>query len=168
MYRKKPTCSMLYKTNHLLGTCPVCGPGKYTPNRKTNILQVPLDRIYTVLHKNSATVPTLLAVIKRFPNVRTNLEYPLPIIRYFSSVHIPQFIDVETKTVIDTVPTLNRTNRALMQRTSESLDLVGYNYLCMSAGEDVLSRINHTTLSTQQKHAKFVQHIQKFMKVHSL
>lgn len=141
MYKVKPKCTMLHRLNHLIGTCPVCGLGNYTTSKRWTVRHITIDRIYPILCSPKAeSLPNVVFARQQCQRLVTNTEFPIPIIRYQTFVHIPQFIDIDANCVIDFLPDTRR-GKLLMQATDKVLSNAGYNYVVYS-GETEIFR-NH-------------------------
>ena len=129
MYPRKPNCSLLYQMNHMLGTCPTCGAGKYATSKRMQLQSLTVDRTYTMLaikQQGLQHLPFARTVCKA---LLTNAEYPLPIITYQTFMHIPMFIDIANYTVVDFMPKASKRTGRIIAAASKVFEAVGYNYM---------------------------------------
>lgn len=128
LYVKKPKCPLLFAFNHLLGTCPTCGLGKLATSKTVQIKPVIANRMYLLRVTKPDDAASLLFASKVWPTLQTNIEYPLPIISYHSTKHIPMFIDLSSKTVLDFMKPGAYSLR-LMKYVAAELAPLGFKYV---------------------------------------
>lgn len=127
MFKHRPKCKLLYSFNHLMGTCPNCGPGRYASSRNFRLMHYPIDRQYVMLARKPTDLERLKSVVARGGVIFTNAEYPLPLIRLRTYVHVPMFYDPVCRTVIDYLPKTNDRSK-IISMVEEELDKAGLFY----------------------------------------
>ena len=130
LYKTKPNCKYLLSTNHMLGICETCGPGRFAANNsRAKLIQIPLDRYYTVVMRGMEDVAHLRWVKKHWTSICTNVEFPIPTVQVRPTKwHTPKFISLEQKLVIDVLPKFND-RTLLISKVEEELLPAGFHYL---------------------------------------
>ena len=145
MYKNKPTCGLVDVVNHLTCSCPTCKDTRFKRSTKFATYVFPYDRLYVFLRSAQEPLQKLQMLQTRFTNIRTNVEFPLPLIKFQSLVHIPEFVDLATKTVIDFLPENTLRTSRIIRRAEATLKPYDYNYVVLNdSGKIIHSRARYT------------------------
>ena len=94
-------------------------------------MQIPLDRIYTLLMRSVDDVKRLQYVCRNWHGIYTNLEFPTPTVRVRQTqFHTPAFICIGQNLVIDVLRKSND-RTLLITKVEEILVPAGYQYLVL-------------------------------------
>lgn len=132
MYKAKPTCGFVTTVNHLACLCPTCKDTQFKRSKKFKTYLLPYDRLYVFLCSVKNPLQKLHFLQTRFSDIRTNVEFPVPILRFQNSVHVPEFIDMSTKTVIDFLPPDTISTSRTIKAARRELTPYGYSYVVFS------------------------------------
>lgn len=138
MFGVFPDCQRLHKQNHLLGTCVKCKHGRFARSAKWRIRYISLTRMHVIFEKD---LPHLRFTLKQWPNAFTCLEYPLPAVKYHTTLHIPKFYDLLSHTVIDFLTDSGSDSR-LLRATDSVLKECGYRYIVFNGKNELYRRDN--------------------------
>ena len=138
MYRTKPACGLVDEVNHLACLCPECKDTQFKRSLKFASFVFPYDRLYVFLKSVKNPLQKLKTLQKHFTDIRTSVEFPIPILRYQKLVHIPEFIDLTPKTVIDFLPADKIVTKRLIRSAETTLYQHGYRYTVFSDEGDLI------------------------------
>lgn len=145
MYKAKPVCGLVTTVNHLACLCPVCKDTPFKRSKKFATYMLPYDRIYVFLRSVKNPMQKLHFLQTLFSDIRTNVEFPVPILRFQNSVHIPEFIDTATKTVIDFLPPNTLTTSRTIRVAQRELLPYGYSYVVFSEDFKIVHQVQSFT-----------------------
>ena len=146
MFVRRP-CTTWKLSNHLLGECPTCGLGRYAQSTRFVLGKVVLSRIHIIYASKDATIQKLLFALNLYPSVLSNVEYPLPIVKYHNTMsRIPQYFDQGSRTVIDVFDNTDKHVKRAIQATIKAV-CPHFNYKAFSINGDVLESVDVTTVA---------------------
>jgi len=160
LYGKLPKCPLLYSSSHLFGDCPTCGAAKKLKSALWKFVSLRTSRSYSLMCKNPEDVGHIVTVSAICPYAFTNLEYPTPVIRYNTYVHIPMFVDPINRILIDFLPDTTR-SRQLINIVDKFVNDAGYGYIVYNGAKavfksEVLSERLRITNIISAKHAELM------------
>lgn len=137
-------CSMVHVTNHLLGgvACRRCGDGRFErKGLSVRIRMLMRDRIYLYLGDDDDAARLATALL-RWPNLKTNLEFPLPILSYSKAEKLALCFDPVSSTAIDFFSDRQKTRvyKRLLDLSVEEYGKLGINYVALdSHGQELVN-----------------------------
>lgn len=135
-YKKRPSCGLLHTVNHLLGSCPVCGQSSI---KKFQTVQIPIERVYTVLSTFDDPITRIQNLAERYGFVLTNVEYPLPMLRFQTLTHLPAFFVPSQNLVVDFFPSKSIRTTRFLRLAEKAFTTAGMRYQAF-AGESEIFR----------------------------
>lgn len=138
-YKKRPSCGMLNTVNHLLGCCPTCGQPK---RQRFQTVQIPVQRVFTVLRSFEDPVLRIQQVTERFGYVLSNVEYPLPILRFQALTHIPAFFVPAQNLVVDFLPANSIRTTRFLRVAAKTFEPLGMRYQAFDGEREIFRSDN--------------------------